>query len=148
MTIFRPPALIEIDRDDTNLTLSVYDRHLQAYVVRKVYDVAVGTDEYRTPTGRFRVTDRQFHPTWVAPRSDWVPEEKWGMKLRADDPTNPIKGRWIGFHGAVGIHGTADDLSIGKAASHGCVRMHVADVQEVYPWARVGTPVIVRGRQP
>ena len=58
-------------------------------------------------------------------------------------PNNPLKARWIGFYPGDGIHGTADDASIGSAASHGCIRMHVPDVEDLYPRVQVGDPVYV-----
>ena len=42
---------------------------------------------------------------------------------------------------AVGIHGTYADSSIGSAASHGCIRMHIKDVEALYPEVAVGMPV-------
>jgi lipoprotein-anchoring transpeptidase ErfK/SrfK len=42
------------------------------------------------------------------------------------------------------IHGTWDDSSIGTAASHGCIRMHVQDSEELYPLVLIGTPVLVK----
>ena len=52
---------------------------------------------------------------------------------------NPLKARWLGVVGGVGIHGTALEYSIGTRASHGCIRMRVADVIDLYPRAPIGT---------
>ena len=60
-----------------------------------------------------------------------------------DDPSNPIKARWLGIYDGVGIHGTSDDASIGSNASHGCIRMHVADVEKLYDQVPVGTAVYI-----
>jgi lipoprotein-anchoring transpeptidase ErfK/SrfK len=46
------------------------------------------------------------------------------------------------------IHGTPEDASIGHWASHGCVRMHEADVLGLYPLVPVGTKVIIYGAPP
>ena len=68
-------------------------------------------------------------------------------QLRVDEPgaaDNPLKARWLGIVSGVGIHGTADEAWIGTRASHGCIRMRVADVIDLYPRVPVGTPVLIR----
>ena len=50
----------------------------------------------------------------------------------------------MGITDGVGIHGTGDDYSIGSAASHGCIRMHVPDVKRLYPLVPVGTTILIR----
>jgi lipoprotein-anchoring transpeptidase ErfK/SrfK len=50
----------------------------------------------------------------------------------------------MGLADGVGIHGTSEDWSIGSDASHGCIRMHVWDVKELYARVSVGTPVLIR----
>ena len=51
----------------------------------------------------------------------------------------------MGITDGVGIHGTGDDYSIGSAASHGCIRMHVSDVKRLYPLVPVGATILIRG---
>ena len=50
----------------------------------------------------------------------------------------------MGIVNGVGIHGTGEDYSIGSAASHGCIRMHVADVKDLFTRVPVGTPVLIK----
>ena len=50
----------------------------------------------------------------------------------------------MGITNGVGIHGTSQEWSIGTRASHGCIRMRVADVIDLYPRVPVGTPVLIR----
>jgi lipoprotein-anchoring transpeptidase ErfK/SrfK len=57
---------------------------------------------------------------------------------------NPLKARWMGIVNGVGIHGTGEPSSIGTRASHGCIRMTVPDVVDLYPRVPVGTPVLIR----
>ena len=59
-------------------------------------------------------------------------------------PSNPLRARWMGIVNGVGIHGTSEAGSIGSRASHGCIRMRVADVIDLYPRVPVGTPVLIR----
>ena len=58
-------------------------------------------------------------------------------------PSDPIKARWMGFWDGAGIHGTEETWSIGHAASHGCIRMTIADVEQLYPLVPLGTPIYV-----
>ena len=77
-----------------------------------------------------------------------MPNSAWagtlaGKVIPGDDPSNPIKARWLGIYDGVGIHGTSDDASIGSNASHGCIRMHVPDVEKLYDEVPVGTAVYI-----
>ena len=58
-------------------------------------------------------------------------------------PENPLKARWLGIYAGAGIHGTDAVGSIGSAASHGCIRMRIPDVIELYDEVAVGTPVYI-----
>ena len=49
----------------------------------------------------------------------------------------------MGIYDGAGIHGTDDVGSLGRAASHGCVRMAVPDVIELYDQVDVGTPIYI-----
>ena len=59
-------------------------------------------------------------------------------------PANPIKARWMAIFEGAGIHGTEETESLGSAASHGCVRMAIPDVEELYDQVEVGTPILHR----
>ena len=58
-------------------------------------------------------------------------------------PENPLKARWLGIFAGAGIHGTDELGSLGTAASHGCVRMAIPDVIELYDQVAVRTPVYI-----
>jgi lipoprotein-anchoring transpeptidase ErfK/SrfK len=78
-----------------------------------------------------------------------VPNSAWagslqGQVIPGGAPNNPLKARWLGIADGVGIHGTAEDWSIGSRASHGCIRMHVADVVDLYPRVPVGAKVLIK----
>ena len=57
---------------------------------------------------------------------------------------NPLKSRWLGIYAGAGIHGTDDVSSLGTAASHGCIRMAVPDVEELYDKVPVQAPVYIQ----
>jgi lipoprotein-anchoring transpeptidase ErfK/SrfK len=104
--------------------------------------VAVGQPAYPTPNGLFAIQSKQVNPTWTAPNSPWAGEAA-GQSYDSSDPNNPLKARWMGVSGSVGIHGTGEDYSIGTRASHGCIRMHVSDVIDLYDRVDIGTPVLI-----
>jgi lipoprotein-anchoring transpeptidase ErfK/SrfK len=58
-------------------------------------------------------------------------------------PENPLKARWLGIYDGAGIHGTDATYSIGSNASHGCIRMLIPDVIELYDQVPVGAPVYI-----
>jgi lipoprotein-anchoring transpeptidase ErfK/SrfK len=108
----------------------------------KTYPVAVGSQEYPTPSGRFVVQTMQKNPSWNVPRSEWAGALA-GETIPGGDPRNPLVARWIGFNGSVGFHGTASAGSLGSAASHGCIRMDPGDVTDLFDRVRPATPVLV-----
>jgi lipoprotein-anchoring transpeptidase ErfK/SrfK len=109
----------------------------------KAYGVAVGQPAYPTPSGLFHIANKQVDPVWSVPNSPWAGELQ-GTTVDGGSAANPLKARWMGIINGVGIHGTGEDYSIGSAASHGCIRMHVADVKDLYPRVPVGTSVLIK----
>ena len=107
----------------------------------KAYPIAVGMQGLETPAGLYHIQDKQVNPSWHVPNSAWA--GKLAGKVIPPGPDDPIKARWMGFNGGAGIHGTAEVGSLGSAASHGCVRMAIPDVEQLYDQVDVGTPVYV-----
>jgi lipoprotein-anchoring transpeptidase ErfK/SrfK len=111
--------------------------------LRKTYKVAVGQPAYPTPTGRFTIANKQVDPVWSVPNSPWAGELA-GTTVAGGSAANPLKARWMGIANGVGIHGTGQEWSIGSRASHGCIRMRVSDVKDLYPRVPVGATVLIR----
>lgn len=107
----------------------------------KTYTVAVGQEGLETPEGLYSIESKQVDPTWYVPESDWAGE--LAGQVVPPGPDNPLKERWMGFYGGAGIHGTDDVGSLGTAASHGCVRMAIPEVEELYDIVDVGTPIYI-----
>ena len=123
---------IVVDLSATSLTL------IRDGKTVKTYRVAIGQPQYPTPTGSFKIVSKQKNPTWIPPDSPWAA----GLGEIPPGPGNPLGTRWIGTTApGVGIHGTYADWSIGSAASHGCLRMHIPDVEDLYERVSVGMPV-------
>lgn len=110
--------------------------------VVRTYRIAVGQPAYPTPIGNYYVVNKESDPTWTPP-----PDSAWakGLGPIPPGPGNPLGTRWIGTSApAVGIHGTNAPSSIGTAASHGCIRMRIPDVEALYEEVSVGMPVQMR----
>jgi len=132
----RYPAVLIVDRQDFTLTL--YKDLERA----KLYEVAVGKVGMDTPRGLYQIQNKAENPDWYVPDSEWAGDLA-GEVIDGDDPDNPIKARWLGIYDGVGIHGTDDDASIGSAASHGCIRMRIPEVKELYAQVPVGSQVYI-----
>jgi lipoprotein-anchoring transpeptidase ErfK/SrfK len=133
----RYPRIITIDRDSFTLRLF---RRLRPW---KRYGIAVGMAGLDTPAGTYHIQNKQVNPAWHVPNSPWAGSLA-GQVIPGGAPDNPLKARWMGVANGVGIHGTAEDWSIGTRASHGCIRMHVSDVIDLYPRVPVGTTVLIK----
>jgi lipoprotein-anchoring transpeptidase ErfK/SrfK len=130
------PAVVVIDRATFRLRLFKQLR------LAKTYRIAVGQAGLETPAGLYHVQWKEMNPTWHVPKRSWA-KELAGKDIPPGDPKNPLKARWLAIYDGAGIHGTSDDSSIGSAASHGCIRMHIPDVIELYPQVPVGAPVYI-----
>jgi lipoprotein-anchoring transpeptidase ErfK/SrfK len=128
--------LLIVDRNSFKLR---FYRHLKLV---KEYGVAIGQSGYDTPTGLYHIQNKAVDPAWSVPNSSWAGSLA-GQVIPGGSPQNPLKARWMGIYNGAGIHGTAEDGSIGTAASHGCIRMHIPDVVELYDRVDVNTPVYI-----
>jgi lipoprotein-anchoring transpeptidase ErfK/SrfK len=131
----RYPSYITVDR--TNFRLRVY-RHLK---LARSYPIAVGQVGLETPAGLYHIQDKQIDPSWSVPTSAWA--GSLGGSVIPPGPSNPIKSRWLGIFAGSGIHGTEETWSLGHAASHGCIRMAIPDVIDLYDRVQVGTPIYI-----
>jgi hypothetical protein len=118
-------------------TLRLY----KGLALARTYRIAVGRSGLETPAGLYSIDDRQVDPSWHVPLSSWAGD--LAGKVIPPGPQDPIKARWLGFYNGAGIHGTDDVASLGSAASHGCIRMSIADVEELYPLVPLHTPIYV-----
>jgi lipoprotein-anchoring transpeptidase ErfK/SrfK len=110
--------------------------------LEKTYTVAFGAAGYDTPRGLFEIQNKQVDPAWSVPNSDWAGDLA-GTVVPGGVPENPLKARWMGIYDGAGIHGTDDVGSLGSAASHGCIRMAIADVIDLYDRVEVGAPIYI-----
>ncbi|MGP1374931.1 MAG: L,D-transpeptidase [Almyronema sp.] len=126
---------------ETRLIVSLAERQLQLYVKDQLtasYEIAVGQEDWQTPTGSFQIRQKQEYPAWQHPiTGEVVPP----------GPDNPLGSRWLGFWTdgkyAIGFHGTNQEEFIGQAVSHGCIRLRDRDIRDLYEQVDLGTVVVV-----
>jgi lipoprotein-anchoring transpeptidase ErfK/SrfK len=131
------PAQIRVKRQ---VIVSVPDRKLvvmQNGAVLRVFEVAVGADVSPSPSGTFEIVRRLTEPTYYHA----------GVVIPAGDD-NPLGPRWVGLNKkGYGIHGTNAPRSIGKAASHGCIRMRNRDIVQFFAMVSVGDTVEIHAQR-
>jgi lipoprotein-anchoring transpeptidase ErfK/SrfK len=135
----RYPSILIVNREKFQLSLYT------GLKLAKTYSVAIGAVGLDTPAGLYHIQNKAVDPAWTEPNSSWVPEEDRGKVIPGGTPENPLKARWMGIFDGAGIHGVdpSEYGTIGHAASHGCVRMRISDVVELYPHVPVGAPIFI-----
>ena len=133
----RYPAYIIVNRGA--FTLHYYS-HLQ---LQSSYPIAVGMQGLETPAGMYSIQWKQVNPPWYVPNDSWA--GALAGKTIPPGPQDPLKARFMSFDGGAGIHGIdpSEYGTIGHTASHGCVRMRIPDVIDLYDKTPVGTPVFI-----
>jgi len=128
------------DRPHRRVIVSIPDRKLAVVEngqVLRIFAVAVGAKVSNSPAGEFQIVNRVVNPTYYHPGTVIAPGKD-----------NPVGTRWIGLDKqGYGIHGTNEPWSIGKAASHGCIRLRNRDVEQLFTMLRVGDTVEIRGER-
>jgi lipoprotein-anchoring transpeptidase ErfK/SrfK len=141
---YTEPAVTE-DSLGKVIFVSRSQRKLYLYAngeLEKSYGVAVGTAGHSTPSGDWQIVAKRFMPSWGNPGSAWAANMPAYIP---PGPNNPLGTRALNLDASgIRIHGTTQDWSIGHAASHGCMRMHRWDIEDLYERVDVGTPVFIR----
>jgi lipoprotein-anchoring transpeptidase ErfK/SrfK len=130
------PVVVTVDRPAFKLRL------FKRLKLKRTYKIAVGQAGLETPAGLYHIESKTVNPSWHVPNSAWAGE--LAGRVIPPGPDNPIKARWLGIYAGAGIHGTADVGSLGTAASHGCIRMAIPDVEALYPQVPVQAPVFIQ----
>jgi lipoprotein-anchoring transpeptidase ErfK/SrfK len=127
-------------RPKRQVIISIPDRKLvvmEEGAVIQVFSIAVGATVSPSPTGTFTVASRLTSPTYYH-AGVVIPPGK----------DNPLGPRWVGLNKqGYGIHGTNAPASVGKAASHGCIRMRNRDIVQFFTLVKVGDSVEIHGEQ-
>jgi L,D-transpeptidase ErfK/SrfK len=126
---------------ETRLVLNLKQRRVYVYQGQKIiasYVVAIGRRGWETPRGQFTVIQMVRDPIW---------EHPFTGQIMPSGRNNPLGARWIGFwtdgKNFIGFHGTSQENLIGRAVSHGCVRMRDRDIKALFEKVKIGTSVMV-----
>jgi len=132
------PVPGDAGRKNRVVLVSLVDRKLAVIdngTVIATFQVAVGAKFSPSPTGEFTIISRVSNPTYYH-HGTVIPTGK----------DNPVGTRWVGLNlKGYGIHGTNAPRSIGRAASHGCIRLRNRDMERLFTMLRVGDVVQIRG---
>jgi L,D-transpeptidase-like protein len=127
-------------RPQRQIVISLIDRKLAVLEdgnVIRIFPIAVGASSSPSPAGEFEIVNRVSKPTYYH-AGEVVPPGR----------NNPIGTRWVGLSKkGYGIHGTNAPRSIGKAASHGCVRLRNRDMERLFVMVRTGDRVEIHGER-
>ena len=133
-------AQSSLPRPRRQVLVSIPDRKLavlEGDQILEILSVSVGASISPSPMGTFQIVNRVANPTYYHPGQVIPPGS-----------SNPIGTRWIGLNKkGYGIHGTNVPSSIGKAASHGCIRLRNHDIEKLFSLLRVGDRVEIRGER-
>ena len=141
-----PPSIAQTakpagsDRVSRIVLVSIPDRKLAVIEDGKMiasFSVAVGAEASPSPSGEFQIVSRVSNPTYYHPGTV-IPSGK----------DNPVGTRWVGLsQKGYGIHGTNSPMSVGHAASHGCIRLRNRDMERLFTMLRVGDLVEIHGER-
>ncbi|MDZ7760610.1 MAG: L,D-transpeptidase family protein [Desulfovermiculus sp.] len=105
----------------------------------QTYPLGIGKRENPSPVGTFPVGEKRKTPYWYIPISL---QEKYGTKIMAPGPENPLGNYWIGLgRSDYGLHGTNIPWSVGRLATHGCIRLYPEHIRPLFDRLKKGHTV-------
>ena len=114
---------LEVDLNAKRLTAFNGDQQIGSY------RIAVGSQQWPTQTGQWEVKQVVWNPEWIPPKDERWAEDKDPKAPGA--PDNPLGRAQLVYDPPRTVHGTNDPSSIGKAVSHGSIRMANADIVQL-----------------
>jgi L,D-transpeptidase ErfK/SrfK len=137
-----PTRTILPDADEEGLVVNIPEMRLFDYTVKdgpEVFALAIGDEADRSILGEFKVGPKRKDPTWRVPASIRAEKPELPAEVPAG-PDNPLGSRWLTIgRTSYGIHGTNVRWSIGREATHGCLRLYEDDIQRLFDRVREGT---------
>jgi hypothetical protein len=135
LTAYPKDLLVEVNIPEGALYL--YQVYSDRQFLLKKFPCSVGTIEFKTPEGAFLTTEAVWNPGWVPPSSDWAVDfepAKPGMSPLGN------ASLVVDWDEAIMIHGTNEEQTIGRPASHGCVRLREKDMTELLRFIQDNIP--------
>lgn len=138
VTTVAPPAPMPVDSmamvdsaSQTRVEVDISARKLYLFNgtdTADTYSVAVGSQRWPTQTGEWRITQVVWNPEWIPPDESWAEQRE---PRKPGDPKNPLGRVQLVYDPPRTIHGTPERASIGKAISHGSIRMYNEEAAEL-----------------
>jgi L,D-transpeptidase ErfK/SrfK len=139
---------------DDGIVINIPQRMLYLFKAGRAlraYPVALGKQDWPTPSGQFRIAIKEENPVWEVPKSIQEEMQREGKEVKTcvpPGPDNPLGKHWLGLSiSGYGIHGTIAPASVYQFQTHGCIRLHPDDVAELFPAVERGTPVLLLYRR-
>ena len=142
----------------TDILINIPQRMLFLYEENSVrgYPIAAGKRTWKTPLGKFTIMTLEEDPVWDVPPSIQAEMRAQGKPVLTKvppSPANPLGRYWIGTSlPGIGIHGTNAPSSIFSLQTHGCIRLHPDNIEELFGRVQVGAtgqtiyePVLLTG---
>ncbi|MBX7149589.1 L,D-transpeptidase [bacterium] len=120
---------------NTKIVVNIPARELRLYHEGELvyrFPVAVGSPVFKTPVGERKLSQIVWNPWWMPPDSKWAEDSK----PTPPGPGNPLGLAKLDLGGAILLHGTNKEYTVGHPASHGCMRMFAADVKALAWWVQ------------
>src|SRR5262249_30287977 len=139
-----PTRYILPDADEKGIVINLPEMRLYDFTVKglpEVFALAIGDEASPSLLGEFVVGAKRKNPAWYVPES--IRAEKPELPpMVPPGPDNPLGSRFITIgHTTYGIHGTNVRWSIGREATHGCIRLYEDDIQRLFDRVREGTRI-------
>jgi L,D-transpeptidase ErfK/SrfK len=151
-TILLPTEWVLPCCDYTGIVVNIPEMRLFFYrpgpdgtTIVHTFPVGLGRDEWRTPSGRFKVSGKTVNPQWNIPesiRKEHI-EERGDARtfIPGGDPDNPLGKHRIELTLPMyRIHGTNIPWGVGMQVSHGCIRLYPEDIERLFPMVPIGVP--------
>jgi L,D-transpeptidase ErfK/SrfK len=133
---------------DNGIVINIPQRMLYFFTqgqARRAFPVALGKEDWPTPSGEFKIAVKEENPVWDVPKSIQEEMRREGKEVKTcvpPGPDNPLGKHWLGLSiTGYGIHGTIAPASIYQFQTHGCIRLHPDDVAELFPAVERGTGI-------
>jgi L,D-transpeptidase ErfK/SrfK len=140
--VLLPTRYVLPHADEQGLVVNIPEMRLYDFTVQEgpeLLSIAIGDEADPSILGDFQVGRKRKDPVWHVPKS--IRAENPSLPAEVPPgPDNPLGSRWITIgRSSYGIHGTNVRWSIGREATHGCLRLYEDEVERLYDRVREGT---------
>lgn len=103
--------------------------NFESEVIRS-YPVGIGTPKTPSPTGTFLIDEKVEDPVWTVPPGL---KDEYDISQVEPGEQNPLGRYWLGLEDThYGLHGTNFAWSVGRATTHGCIRLYPEDISRIF----------------